>query len=190
MPLVVNKEEIKLQILEAYERLSTQKPLTQISLREIAAEAGMSHTKVLRYFHDKNSLYIESARWASDLMVRDVREWLETHTFRDYPNEKAFLDGLFQDVRCAGSGSVSPRDVMMTCALAAYDERLKAVIQEAYLLLGEVFRAHLEAAFGRKLTEQEICAIVVLFNGVYFSAANESLLNPFGTPVLETLAGL
>ena len=58
MPLIVDKEKIKIEILDAYNRLSDTRPITDISLREISREASMSHSKVLRYFGDKNSLNI------------------------------------------------------------------------------------------------------------------------------------
>ena len=187
MPLVVNKDEIKLQILKAYERLSEQKPLTEISLREVAAEAGMSHTKVLRYFNNKNTLYVESARWATDMMVNDVQQWFDTHSISDYADERQFIDSFFVDVRCAGSGSVSPRSIVMTCALAAYSEELKQVIQEAYSRLQSVFRCSLEAAFDRPLTEQELYSVTIIYSGVFFSSANESMPND---PCVQILGAL
>lgn len=58
MPLIVDKEKIKMENLDAYNRLSDERPITDISLREISREAGMSHSKVLHYFGDKNSLNI------------------------------------------------------------------------------------------------------------------------------------
>lgn len=187
MPLVVNKDEIKLQILKAYERLSRQKPLTEISLRDIAAEAGMSHTKVLRYFNNKNTLYVEGARWATDMMVNDVQQWFDTHSFRDYADERQYIDSLFDDVRCAGSGSISPRSIVMTCALAAYSEELKEVIQEAYSRLQSVFQSSLEAAFKRPLTQQEVYSVSIIFSGVFFSAANESMPYDSGVQILGAL---
>lgn len=187
MPLVVNKDEIKLQILKAYERLSRQKPLTEISLRDIAAEAGMSHTKVLRYFNNKNTLYVEGARWATDMMVNDVQQWFDTHSFQDYADERQYIDSLFDDVRCAGSGSISPRSIVMTCALAAYSEELKEVIQEAYSRLQSVFQSSLEAAFKRPLTQQEVYSVSIIFSGVFFSAANESMPYDSGVQVLGAL---
>ena len=43
MPLIVDKEAIREEILMAFQRCIEKKPLMNVSLRDIAAEAGMSH---------------------------------------------------------------------------------------------------------------------------------------------------
>ena len=50
MPLIVDKEAVRMEILMAFERCIEKKPMTKISLRDIAEEAGMSHPKLLHYF--------------------------------------------------------------------------------------------------------------------------------------------
>ena len=48
MPLIVDKEAVRMEILMAFQRCIDSKPLTNVSLRDIAAEANMSHTKAYR----------------------------------------------------------------------------------------------------------------------------------------------
>ena len=43
MPLIVDKEAVRKEILMAFERCIEKKPMTKITLRDIAEEAGMSH---------------------------------------------------------------------------------------------------------------------------------------------------
>ncbi|MBR4157797.1 MAG: TetR family transcriptional regulator, partial [Oscillospiraceae bacterium] len=50
MPLIVDKEAVRMEILMAFERCIVKKPMTKITLRDIAEEAGMSHPKLLHYF--------------------------------------------------------------------------------------------------------------------------------------------
>ena len=45
MPLIVDKEAQRREILMAFQRCMEKKPMTKVSLRDIAAEAHMSHAK-------------------------------------------------------------------------------------------------------------------------------------------------
>ena len=58
MPLIVDKEAVRMEILMAFQRCIDSKPLTNVSLRDIAAEANMSHAKLLNYFDSKEDLIL------------------------------------------------------------------------------------------------------------------------------------
>ncbi|MDD2604068.1 MAG: TetR/AcrR family transcriptional regulator [Desulfobacterales bacterium] len=47
-------------IVEAAERVFAQKPFEQVSMREIASEAGISPSSIYRYFPDQQSLFAEA----------------------------------------------------------------------------------------------------------------------------------
>jgi AcrR family transcriptional regulator len=47
-------------IVEAAERVFAQKPFEQVSMREIAGEAGISPSSIYRYFPDQQSLFAEA----------------------------------------------------------------------------------------------------------------------------------
>ena len=51
MPLIVDKEAVRHEILMAFEACISDKPIDRISLRDIAARAGMTHPKLLNYYH-------------------------------------------------------------------------------------------------------------------------------------------
>ena len=63
MPLIVDKEAVRMDILMAFQRCIDRKPLTNVSLRDIAAEAKMSHAKLLNYFDSKEELLISYVRY-------------------------------------------------------------------------------------------------------------------------------
>ena len=46
MPLFVDKEAVRMEILMAFERCIEKKPMTKITLRDIAEEAGMSQAEL------------------------------------------------------------------------------------------------------------------------------------------------
>lgn len=47
-------------IIEAAERVFARKPFNQVSIRDIAREAGISHALIYRYFPDQQSLFVET----------------------------------------------------------------------------------------------------------------------------------
>ncbi len=56
-------------IIEAAERVFARKPFDQVSIRDIAREAGISHALIYRYFADKQSLFVEAfLRGVEELM--------------------------------------------------------------------------------------------------------------------------
>ena len=64
MPLIVDKAAVREEILMAFQRCIDKKPLMNVSLRDIAAEAGMSHPKLLNYFGSKDELILSYVRGA------------------------------------------------------------------------------------------------------------------------------
>ena len=59
MPIIVDRDQIRRDILMAFQRCIERKPMMNVSLRDIAAEAGMSHAKLLNYFESKNDLILD-----------------------------------------------------------------------------------------------------------------------------------
>ena len=101
MAIVVDKELIKNQIIEAFDRLSLERPLTDISLREIAVEAGMFHSKILRYFGNKNSLYEACVHWVAEKQKNSVVSWLELRKYEKDIDKIDYLNQFFGFL-CAG----------------------------------------------------------------------------------------
>lgn len=185
MPRIVDKEAIKIEIMEAFARLSDERPLTAVSLREIAAEAGMSHTNVLRYFESKNSLHVATVHWASTFIFNSIETWFKANHLSDYPSRREYLDAFFTYFQTENQKGVNPRDVVMTCALGAYSPEIKAAIREEFARANRLFDACFSAEFGRPLTEDEISTIFLTFFGIYFARFNDVF--PRGTACSPTL---
>jgi AcrR family transcriptional regulator len=47
-------------IIDAAERIFGQKPFNKVSIRDIAAEAGISHATIYRYFPDQQTVFVEA----------------------------------------------------------------------------------------------------------------------------------
>lgn len=183
MPIIVNKEAIKEDIIRAFQRLAAQKPLPSISLREIAAEAGMSHSKILRYFSDKNSLLVACVHWAGGLLFDHVREWFATHHLNMFSDRKTYLDAFFLYCQTGHFDGVSPRDVVMTCALGAYSDEIRSAVAEEFTRLNDLFCNCLTAEFSKELSQEDVNTISIVFHGIFFTRFNgilseDSLCHP------------
>ncbi len=57
-------------IVEAAQRVFAVKPFNNVSIRDIAREAGISHASIYRYFPDQQSLFVEAfLRGAEEIMA-------------------------------------------------------------------------------------------------------------------------
>lgn len=56
----IERENRKNLIIHAAERVFGRKPFDQVTMRDIAAEAGITPTAIYRYFSDKQDLYAEA----------------------------------------------------------------------------------------------------------------------------------
>lgn len=71
-----NEREVRRQlIIDAAINLFAQKPFNQVSMRDIASEAGISAASIYRYFNDRDELFVE----AFFRKGREIGESLENH---------------------------------------------------------------------------------------------------------------
>lgn len=73
MPLVVDKDAVRLEILMAFQRCIESKLLDRITLRDIAAEAGISHPKLLNYFDSRDDLVMSYVRYTKNFMTEKCK---------------------------------------------------------------------------------------------------------------------
>ena len=92
MPLIVDKEAVRMEILMAFERCIEKKPMTKITLRDIAEEAGMSHPKLLHYFESRDDLVVSYLRYTKDYMTEKCKAWFATHPRADYESNLAYMN--------------------------------------------------------------------------------------------------
>lgn len=175
MPKVVDKEAVRQDILEAFHRLSLNKPLTAISLREIAAEAGLSHSSILRYFHDKNSIMVACVHWASRSFADNIGNWFSVHHLCDFESRKDYLDAFFSFFQKTDACQIRAQDVVMMCALGAYSEEIKNAVREEFKNLAAVLQKTLSREFDCEITSTQITSVCVIFYGIYFSHFSQAI---------------
>lgn len=168
MPLIVDKEKIKMEILDAYNRLTDERPATDISLREIAKEAGMSHSKVLRYFGNKNSLNIAAVHRAGQMLCDQVTEWFETRQREEFPDDKAYLNAFFHSISESRDVLITPKKIVLTTALASYSEELQIAVREELDHIFFVLKEQLVTKYKKGLSIEEIYAVFFMYFGIYY----------------------
>ena len=92
MPIIVDKEKVRMDILLAFQRCIEKKPIDKVTLRDIAAEAGMSHPNVqngihpslrksnretnLATLHLTPSSYLTERTWINGFLLKMERKFL------------------------------------------------------------------------------------------------------------------
>lgn len=168
MPLIVDKEKIKMEILDAYNRLSDERPATDISLREISKEAGMSHSKVLRYFGNKNSLNIAAVHRAGQMLCAQITEWFEKREREEFPDDKSYLNAFFHSISESRNLLITPKKIILTTALASYSEELQIAVREELDHIFSVLKECLETKYGKGLSNEEIYVVLFMYFGIYY----------------------
>ncbi|MFD9896083.1 TetR/AcrR family transcriptional regulator [Amycolatopsis sp. NPDC059027] len=101
MPKQVDHDERRSQIAEALQRLTTRRGLEGVSLRQVAAEAGMSMGLVQHYFKNKDEMLLYALEHRAKLREARIAE------------------------KVTATGDPSPRTILRTCLLEMlpHDER-------------------------------------------------------------------
>lgn len=64
-------------IIAAAERVFSGKPFNQVSIRDIAREAGISHALIYRYFPDQQALFVEAFLRGAEKIVDFLRKLID-----------------------------------------------------------------------------------------------------------------
>lgn len=168
MPLIVDKEKIKLEILDAYNRLSDERPATDISLREISKEAGMSHSKVLRYFGNKNSLNVAAVHRAGQMLCDQISEWFEKNKREEFPNDRAYLNAFFHSISESRNLLITPKKIILTTALGAYSEELRVAVREELDHIFSVLKEQLVMKYEKILSTEAFYTVFFMYFGIYY----------------------
>ena len=96
MPIIVDKEKVRMDILLAFQRCVEKKPIDKVTLRDIAAEAGMSHPKLLNYFESKDALILSYVKYTREYMSKHCMEWFRAHSRKDYESNLAYMNAFMK----------------------------------------------------------------------------------------------
>lgn len=175
MPLIVDKEAVRMEILLAFQRCIDKKPLTNISLRDIAAEANMSHAKLLNYFDNKDELLVSYVRYTREFMSEKCIQWFLEHDRAQYESNIAYMNAFMSYVARGRVGEKRPNATTQTYVLAHYNERVAQLIKEEFAEWRAVMERCLKTIYGDEVGAREAEGMMILIAGTFICNYNNAL---------------
>lgn len=175
MPLIVDKEAVRMEILLAFQRCIDKKPLTNISLRDIAAEANMSHAKLLNYFDNKDELLVSYVRYTREFMSEKCIQWFLEHDRAQYESNIAYMNAFMSYVARGKVGEKRPNATTQTYVLAHYNERVAQLIKEEFAEWRAVMERCLKTIYGDEVGAREAEGMMILIAGTFICNYNNAL---------------
>ena len=190
MPLIVDKEAIREEILMAFQRCIEKKPLMNVSLRDIAAEAGMSHPKLLNYFGSKEELILSYVRYIREFMSEKCKQWFAEHDRADYESTLAYMNAFMSYVARGKVGENRPNATTQTYVLAHYDERVAELIREEFAEWRRVMEQCLKNIYGESVGRREAEGMMILIAGTFICNYNDALTGDISDDILGSFRRL
>ena len=180
MPIIVDRDQIRRDILMAFQRCIERKPMMNVSLRDIAAEAGMSHAKLLNYFESKNDLILAYVRYTR----------FAEHDRADYGSNLAYMNAFMNYVANAPSHEQRPNATTQTYVLARYDPEIGRLVQEEFRAWRTLMEQCLIRIYGEEVGMHEAEAMMILIAGTFICNYNQALTGEINDNILGYLGNL
>lgn len=190
MPAIIDKEKMRQDILLAFERCIEKKPLSSISLRDIAKEAGMTHPKLLNYFENRDDLIRHYCRYTQNYMSNHCQAWFESHDQHSYTSNTAYLNAFLQYVADSPQEENRPNATTQFYVLAQYDSEIRSLVQEEFRVWRSVMEEYLQKIFGDSVGNKEAEGMMVLISGIFICHYNGVLTGAINGEMLSTLIGI
>lgn len=190
MPLIVDKEAVRMEILLAFQRCIDKKPLTNISLRDIAAEANMSHAKLLNYFDNKDELLVSYVRYTREFMSEKCTQWFLEHDRAQYESNIAYMNAFMSYVARGKVGEKRPNATTQTYVLAHYNERVAQLIKEEFAEWRAVMERCLKTIYGDEVGAREAEGMMILIAGTFICNYNNALTGNISDNIIGSFDNL
>ena len=190
MPIIVDKDAMRLEILMAFQRCIEKKPMTKVSLRDIAAEAGMSHAKLLCYFESRDDLMVNYVRYTKDFMTEKCKAWFFEHDRRDYESNLAYMNAFMSYVANGKAGEERPNATTQTYVLTHYNETVAELVKAEFKEWRETMEQCLIAIYGETVGRQEAEAMMILIAGTFICNYNGVLTGGINHNIIGYLSNL
>ena len=184
MPLIVDKEAVRMEILMAFQRCIDSKPLTNVSLRDIAAEANMSHAKLLNYFDSKEDLLVSYVRYTRDFMSQKCLAWFNEHDRADYGSNAEYMNAFMSYVARGKVGEQRLNATTQTYVLAHYNERVGELVREEFAEWRRVMELCLKRIYGDEVGAREAEGMMILIAGTFICNYNNALTGSISDDII------
>lgn len=175
MPLVVDPQKIRMEILHAFEACLSDKPLPKITLRDIAEKAGMSHTKLLHYFSTRDDIVHAYCEYTRNYMTDHCIAWFESHNRKDYQSDLDFLNDFLSYVANGKEGEMRPVGTVQTYVFAKYDETTDRLVRQEFANWREAMEKCLKKVYGDRAGAEQAEVMMILIAGTFLCNYNHAL---------------
>ena len=190
MPLIVDKEAVRAAILSAFEACLEEKPMECVSLRDIAARAGMTHPKLLHYFHSRDELVLAYCEYARRYMTEHCEAWFRAHQASDYASPLDCMNAFMQYVAEGGTTENRPRATMQTDVLAKYNGDIQRMVSEEFASWRETMLACLKGIYGERVQTAQAEAMMILITGTFVCNYTGALTGKINSEILSAFLPL
>ncbi len=190
MPLIVDKDAVRGQILAALEACIVDKPLDRISLRDIAARAGMTHPKLLHYFPNKDALVLAYCEYAKCYMSEHCRQWFDAHKASDFASPLACMNAFMSYVAEGGAEETRPNATVQTYVLAKYNGDIRQMVAGEFAEWREVMLACLRELYGDAVAPDQAEAMMILITGTFICNYTGALTGHINKNILSAIKPL
>ncbi len=185
MPLIVNKEEERNKILKAFEECIKEKPIFQISLRDIAKKAKMSHPKLLNYFNNKDELVLCYCNYIKCFMSDHCKLWFDSNSPQNYKDKKEYMNAFMEYVANGKKGETRPIATVQTYVLAKYNNDVSKMIKEEFFQWKNLMKECLIKVYGKEASDEDAEYMMILIAGVFICKYNDVLSSSISTHLMS-----
>ena len=190
MPIIVDKEKVRMDILMAFQRCIEQKPIDCISLRDIAAQAGMSHPKLLNYFNSKDELILTYVKYTKDYMSSHCMDWFRSHPRSDYASNLDYMNAFMNYVADAPESELRPNATTQTYVLGHYSREIGEMVTAEFKEWRTVMEKCLVEIYGQEAGAKEAEAMMLLIAGTFICNYNNALTGEINADIISSIARL
>ena len=190
MPKTVDKEKMRMDIVMGFQRCIEKKPIEKITLRDIAAEVGMTHPSILNYFDSKIDLITYYIKYTKDYMSDHCKTWFLTHSRDNYESNLAYLNAFMEYVANGEEGEFRPNATTQTYVLGHYFNEIGALVTQEFCEWREVMEKCLISIYGEEAGKREAEAMMILISGTFICNYNRALTGEINDNIIGYLANL
>lgn len=190
MPVIVDHKAVKEEILSAFEECINEKPLTNITLRDIAKKVGMPHSKLLYYFENKKDLLKSYVKYTKDYMSEKCVQWFMENSRESFDSNMAYLNAFMEYVATGRVGENRPNATTQTYVLAHYDPEIAELIQREFWDWKDTMEDCLKVLYGENVGESEAEAMMILISGTFICNYNRALTGKINSNIMGYIGNL
>lgn len=173
MPKIVDPEFEKNNIILAFERCCQSTPITSVTVRAIAKEAGISHSKIFSYFSSKDEIIASYAKYIADIYSRSFEGVVKKAIFKT-DDKKELLQSIISELYEVDQQNTVEKLYAQIYVLGQYNEDMYRVVLDAYSDWRQSLTHMLQSIYPN-IEDSFARSILVLVEGILIYRMNDAL---------------